>query len=89
MKKLFVGLGMVISVVGSNAMAQSEESRTCAVEAGKGVEVFAQCKAGDILPLGKFTHSIAPVVCDFSKHIVVVRDVILFCAYVGYVRKDR
>ena len=47
-KKWLCALGFLVASIGDAAMAQDEETRFCLVEPGKGIEVFAKCKAGDI-----------------------------------------
>lgn len=88
-KKWLCALGFLVASIGDAAMAQDEETRFCLVEPGKGIEVFAKCKAGDILNLSRISNSITPMVCDLSKQIVVVGTQIEWCVYIGYVRKNR
>jgi hypothetical protein len=85
--KWILVLGFLAAFIGGNAMAQDAETRACQVTAGKGTEVFAKCKAGDILQLGEFTLGITSAVCDFSKQVVLVNNQIAWCVYIGYVRK--
>ena len=88
-KKWLFALGFLVASIGGTAMAQDEEARSCAVEPGKGVEVFAKCKAGDVLLLWEFPNATIPMVCDFSKQIAMVNSRIGWCVFIGYVRKNR
>ena len=52
-------------------------------------EIFAKCKAGDVLVLTEVTNRMTPLVCDYSKQVVVVGNSVAWCVYIGYVRRER
>ena len=89
-KKWLFALGFLVASMGGTAMAQDEPTLSCWVKpVGNVAEIFAKCKAGDVLVLWDFPNAIAPVVCDLSKQVVLVGGRLAWCVYIGYVRKER
>ena len=89
-KKWLFALGFLVASISGTAMAQDEPTLSCFVKpVGNVAVIFAKCKAGDVLVLTEVTNRMTPLVCDYSKQVVVVGNSVAWCVYIGYVRRER